>query len=234
MQFLWKYVDDLVGKGLSLGVIGQLVIYYSANVIPLAVPLGILLAGIMTFGNLGESYQLTALKSSGISLVKFMRAAVFATLVITMGTFVFSNYFLPQANLKFISTLFSIYQKKPTVNIQDKAFYQDIPGYTIRIGEKDEDGIGIKDVRIYDHSGNGESSVITAEAGEMQMTEDERYLVLKLLDGEQYQEMTPKEAHQKPNEHIRTRFEEYKMVFDLSSFEFENSDEDIFKTTIPF
>ena len=230
LQFLWKYVDDLVGKGLSMGVITKLIFYFSANMVILALPLGILLGTLMTFGNMGERLELTAMKSAGVPLVRFMRSAVMLTFVVAVGVFLFSNYVLPKANLKFLGTLASIYEKKPTINIKAGTFYKEIDGYSILIGSKGEEGRYIYNVVIYDHTDvKGNGNLLLAKSGEMYLTEDERYLVLELNKGHQYQEMAHKLPHDVANEHVHTQFENYKKVFDLASFAYKQTDEELFK-----
>jgi lipopolysaccharide export system permease protein len=137
MQFFWKYIDDLVGKGLDLISILKLTSYVTVTAIPLALPLAILLSSIMTFGNLGESFELVAIKSAGISLLRFMRPLVFVSLVICITAFLIQNYVIPVAQLKFTTMLYDIRVAKPAFDIKEGIFYDKLPGYAIKIGTKE-------------------------------------------------------------------------------------------------
>ena len=151
MQFLWKYIDDLVGKGLELSQIFQLVFYASARFVPIALPIAMLLASVMVFGKLGENSELVAMKSSGISLTKMFKPFLFLTLILSIGSYLFSNYVMPIANLKNGSMIYDIQKKKPALNIKPGIFYKDIEGFSIKVGEKKEDNKTLKDIIIYDH-----------------------------------------------------------------------------------
>lgn len=229
MQFLWKYIDDLVGKGLELNIVAELIFYASASFVPLALPLAVLLASIMTFGNLGENYELVATKSSGVSLFRTMQILIITVFIISLSAFYFSNNILPIANLKFGALLYDITQQKPALNIKEGVFYNGIEGFSIKVGRKDADNITIHDVIIYDHtSGLGNDNVITAKKGEMRTTEDERYMVLKLFNGRQYKEVKPKKGP--PTfEHLSTEFIEYEKTFDLTQFSLDRTKEDFWK-----
>lgn len=231
MQFLWKYVDDLVGKGLPAYEIAKLLFYASASMVPLALPLAVLLSSIMTIGTLGEHYELTTLKSSGVSLLRIIAPLMIVAVLISASAFVFSNYVLPVANLKFGSLLYDIRQQRPAVNIRQGIFYNDIDGYSIRVGSKDADNQTIHKILIYDHSsGRGNDYVITAKDGKMFMTEDKHFLVLQLFNGKQYQELAPASGKKSREfEQLRISFKEWKKVFDLSEFSLNRTDENLFK-----
>lgn len=231
MQFLWKYVDDLVGKGLPAYEIGRLLFYASASMVPLALPLAVLLSSIMTIGSLGEQYELTSLKSSGISLLRIIAPLMIVSVFISIAAFLFANYVLPVANLKFGSLLYDIRQQRPAVNIRQGIFYNDIDGYSIRVGNKDADNQTIHNILIYDHSsGRGNDYVITAKDGKMFMTDDKLFLVLQLFNGKQFQEMSPPSGKKsKDYEQLRIGFKEWKKVFDLSEFSLNRTDENLFK-----
>lgn len=231
MQFLWKYVDDLVGKGLPAFEIARLLFYASASMVPLAFPLAVLLSSIMTIGTLGEHYELTSLKSSGISLLRIISPLMGIALLIGTMAFMFSNFVLPVANLKFGALLYDIRQQRPAVNIRQGIFYNDIDGYSIRVGNKDPDNQTIHNILIYDHSsGRGNDYVITAKDGKMFMTDDKHFLVLQLFNGKQYQEMAPPSGKKsKEYEQLRIGFKEWKKVFDLSEFSLNRTDENLFK-----
>lgn len=230
MQFLWKYIDDLVGKGLEVSIIAELIFYASASVVPLALPIAILLAAIMTFGGLGEHYELVALKSAGISLLRFMAPLIVAATFFVVAAFSFANYVLPIANLQFATVLYSVTRKRPALNIRPGVFYDGLEGYVIRVGSKNPDGRSIYDIKIHDHTaGRGNVNVLLAEQGEMFMTEDEAFLKFCLYNGVQYEEVQEKKGvKEKSHEFMRTYFDEYEMVFDLGAFKFERKNEQLF------
>ncbi len=230
MQFLWKYIDDLVGKGLEWYIIAELLFYASSTFVPLALPLAILLSSIMTFGNLGEHYELVAMKSAGISLRSIMKPLVVISILISGFAFYFSNNVLPVANLKFKSLLYDVRKKKLAVNIKEGIFYNDMEDYIIRVGKKGKDGNTIYRVMIYDHTDRrGNTDVTVADSGVMQSTPDGRFLLFKLYSGYNYQE-TPDQKDAKKNDPFqRTYFREQQQKFDLSAFKLNRTDEDLFK-----
>jgi len=229
MQFLWKYIDDLVGKGLEWHIIAELIFYASASFVPLALPLAVLLASIMTMGNFGENYELVAAKSSGVSLLRFMRALIVAVVLLSMSAFFFSNNILPQANLKMYMLLYDVRHQKPALNIKEGVFYNEIEGYSIKVGKKHPNNKTIEDIIVYDHtSGRGNDNVLIAEKGEMFTTADDRYMVLRLINGRQYSEMKPEKAVNQ-YEHLRTTFKTWEKYFDLSQFNLQRTDERFWK-----
>jgi len=230
MQFLWKYVDDLVGKGLDIWVIGQLLFYASATFVPMALPIAILLSSLMTFGNFGENYELAASKSVGISLMKMMRPLIFLSIAISISAFYFSNNVLPYANLKMSSLLYDVSNAKPTLNIREGIFYRELDNYVIKVGRKEKDGKTIRNVIIYDHTKHtGNTSVTIAESGFMEMTEDEKYLVLRLFNGYSYNEPLDKREYYETRPVERIFFKEQYKMFDLSSFAMQKTNEEFFK-----
>lgn len=229
MQFLWKYIDDMIGKGLEWHLVLELIFFASASFVPLALPLAVLLSSIMTFGNLGEHYELVALKSSGISLFRFMQPLIITVIFLSLIAFYFSNNILPIANMKFGALLHDIRHQKPTLNIQPGVFYREIQGFSIRVADKDDDDKTVHDVMIYDFtSGRGNENMLIAKKGEMYSSEDRRFLYLKLFDGVQYQEVRQKGSTYN-YEHNRTEFKEWEKVFDLSDFSMSRSDESLWK-----
>ena len=190
MQFLWKYIDDLVGKGLDLPTLSELLFYFSVSFIPLALPLAILLAALMTFGNLGENLELTALKSSGISLQKIMSPLIFLVVFLSIGAFFFSNNILPRANLKARSLLWDIQQQRPEINIKKGEFYNGLEGISIKIADKEPRTNLLRKILIYDHREKaGNISVIYADSGYMKMTLDTTNLIFTLYHGYSYNEV---------------------------------------------
>lgn len=229
MQFLWKYVDDLVGKGLEWYVIAELLFYASATFVPMALPMAILLASLMTFGNLGERYELVALKASGISLRRIMQPLVIATVFIAGAAFFFSNNVLPVANLKFQSILYDVRKQKLAFDIDEGVYYDGIDGFVIRVAEKENDEKTIRDVMIYDHTKvNSPPSLTVADSGYMTISDDENYLVFTLFHGVNYDESADRKK--KEDEPFRRmEFDKEIVTFDLSEFALNRTNEDLFK-----
>jgi lipopolysaccharide export system permease protein len=230
MQFLWKYVDDLVGKGLSTWVLCELLFYASARLVPMALPLAVLLASIMTFGDLGEHMELTASKSAGISLLRMMCPLAVTVFFISIFAFFFSNNLLPLANLKFSALLYDIRHQKPTVAIKEGIFYNEIDGFNLRVERKGDDGLSLYNILIYDHtSGQGDDHIVTAHKGKMTQDEKGMALTLTLEDGEQYKELPPKAPDKQNFEMYHTTFGSWEKKFDLSKFKLTRTDENFFK-----
>ncbi|MFW6019830.1 MAG: LptF/LptG family permease, partial [Bacteroidales bacterium] len=230
MQFLWKYIDDLVGKGFEWHIIARLLFYASSTFVPLALPLAVLLSSLMTFGNLGERYELIAMKSAGISIKSVIKPMIFFITFLSIIAFVFSNNIMPVANLKMRLLLHDVRKQKPAVSIQPGIFYDEIENYTIKINEKGEDGKTIKDIIIYDHSKKqGNVSVIKADSGTMQVTKDKRFLIFKLYNGKNYLERinTREDKFSRPLQ--ITEFSEEIRRIDLSAFSFEQTNEQFYK-----
>ena len=231
MQFLWKYIDDLVGKGLNTWVLIQLLAYASARLVPLALPLAVLLASIMTYGSFGEHFELTAAKAAGISLLRFMRPLMWTVTGISIFAFFFSNNLLPMANLKFSALLYDIRHQKPTLALKPNIFYSGIDGFFIKAAEKDDKTNSLFNITVYDHtSGKGDDHVITASKGKMLQDEDAMALTLLLEDGKQYREMDPKEPGTANSyQMVSTSFASWEKRFDLSQFKLSRTDESFFK-----
>lgn len=190
MQFLWRYIDELVGKGLGIDVIGELFFYAALTMIPMALPLAILLASLMTFGNLGESFELTAMKASGISLLRTMAPLIVMMVMIATGAFFFQNNVLPIAQTKMWTLLYSMRQKSPELEIPEGVFYDQIPGYNLFVQEKNRVSGVLYDVMIYDVSkGFENSSIILADSGKMSITPDKTHLYLRLWSGESFENL---------------------------------------------
>ncbi len=190
MQFLWRYIDELVGKGLSIGLIGELFFHAALSLLPLALPLSILLAALMTFGDLGEHIELTALKSSGISLTTIMKPIAALIVLVAIGAFFFMNNALPRSQVKMWTLLFSMRQTSPTLDIPEGTVYSQIPGYNIYVKRKDKERDMLYNVLIYDVSvGTMFPRIVAADSGRLSMTEDKRHLILTLYKGAWYEEM---------------------------------------------
>ncbi len=230
MQFLFKYIDDLVGKGLEWYVVLELLMYASSTLVPMALPLAILLSSIMTFGNLGEHYELVALKSSGISLRRIMMPLITIVFVISIAAFFFSNIVMPYANLKMGALMWDVRNQKPSLAIKAGEFYNGIDGYSIRVAEKGEDGNSLKDIVIYNHSANnGNMNVMMADSGKMLKSDNERYLVIMLYNGISYEESGTPGTINDRKQLTRVKFQEHEVKFDLSTFQMNRTDENLFK-----
>lgn len=227
MQILWKYVDDLVGKGLDFLTIGQFLWYASSSLLTLAMPIAILISSIMTFGNLGESFELVAIKSSGISLLRFMRPLMFVAIFLCGVTYIFANYVIPYANLKFVTLYNDIFYKKPAFDLKEGQFFTFIPRYAIRVGEKDPDGKTIRNVLIYEQSNALQDNCITAETGVMKISDDKNYLEFNLQNGYRYQERGT--SLDSSTEFIRLGFKDFKKLFDLSVLQKGQTSDSVFR-----
>ena len=232
MQFLWKYIDDLVGKGLEWTDIAQLLFYASARLVPLALPISVLLSSIMTFGNFAEKYELTAMKSAGISFRKVISSTVFLVILISGCSFLFSNFYMPYANLKAGTLLYDIRKQKPALNIKAGMFYNGLEGFSIKINKKNENGIDLEEIMIYDHnSKEGNNKVILAKKGAMYLSENEQYFIISLEDGHSYYEsnLATRNKDKKNRTHQRIKFEKDILRFDLSGFGMKRSSEDLYR-----
>jgi lipopolysaccharide export system permease protein len=227
MQFFWKYIDDLVGKGLDFLTVLELTGYVTINTVPLALPLAVLISSIMTFGNLGETYELVAIKSSGIPLLRFMRPLMVVSAIICVFAFFLANYMVPRANLKFYTMLYDIRVAKPAFDIKEGIFYDKLPNYAIKVGKKDKDGTGIYDVIIYENDYKMQDNIITAEKGKMSISPDKKFLEFYLENGWRYVERGPYNSVQ--TDYMRIGFSSYKKVFDLSSFKVMKTPDSLFK-----
>jgi lipopolysaccharide export system permease protein len=216
MQFFWLYIDDFVGKGLSTGIILEFIWYQSAVLVPLALPLAVLLSSLMTFGNLGESYELIAIKSAGISLLRFMRPLFVVTLFICGIAFLFSNYIIPVANLKSRTLLADIVYAKPSFDLKEGVFYDKLSGFAIKIGQKEKNDSIIKNIIIYEQSNGIQDNFIIASDGVMRISENKRYMEFILKNGWRYEERGS--GTSATSDFIRLGFKEYKRQFDLGSF----------------
>lgn len=190
MQFLWRYVDDLVGKGLPFDVIGELFFYAAVSMVPMALPLAILLASLMTFGNLGEKFELTAMKAAGISLLQVMKPLIVFITLVAIGAFFFQNDVLPRAQVKMWTLLFSMKQKSPEVEIPEGVFYDQIPGYNLFVAKKNPDTGVLKNVMIYNvRDGGDNASIVLTDSARIAFTKDNKYLYLHLYRGEQFENL---------------------------------------------
>lgn len=190
MQFLWVHINDLVGKGLTVDVIGELFFYAALTMVPLALPLAILLASLMIFGNLGEKFELTAMKASGISLLRVMTPLMVLIGAISTGAFFFQNNVLPIAQTKMWTLIYSVRQKSPELEIPEGVFYTQIPGFNFFVQSKDHETGTLYNMIIYDVSrGFDNARVILADSGHLKSADDNKHLFLQLYKGEQFENL---------------------------------------------
>lgn len=233
LQFLWMYVDELAGKGLELRIVAELLFQFSLSFVPMALPLAILLASLMTFGNMGEYSELTALKSSGIPLRRIMRPLVFLISFICIVSFFFSNNVLPYSNRQARTLLHDIRRKRPDINLQAGTFNNDIDGFSIKITSKDPATNRLDRVYIYDHRKNkGNTDVIYADSGYMKVSPDETAMMMVLFNGYSYSEMPEKDPGNpdKTYPFRKDLFKEQTLMVSLSGFDLERTEIDLFKS----
>jgi len=233
MQFLFKYINDLIGKGLEFPVVSEFVLYLTATMVPMALPLAILMAALMTFGNLGEFYELTAMKSSGVSLIRIMLPLIIVAVFLSIGAFLFSNYMLPVTNLRMRSLLYDIQRKRPSFQILEGIFYNGIEGYSMRIDTRDPNTNILYGIRIYDHTERkGNIMVTVADSGYMQVSEDDQYLIFTLYSGRSYNELDSDRKNKKDFTYPDRRdfFRKQTILIELTGFGLDRTDESLFKS----
>jgi lipopolysaccharide export system permease protein len=231
MQFLWVYIDEIMGKGLNLLDITELIFYLSMTMVPMALPIGVLISSVMVMGNLAERYELSSFKSAGVGLVRVMRPLVFA-----VGTIVFISIFvservIPWANLKFYSRFYDIRKSKPTLTFQEGIFNDEFEDYTMRIGKKGEDGKSLENVMIYSNKRYNTSQINQSQSqkGEMFTTADGQYIVMNLFNGMQFQEtVSASNTNNKNYPFVRIKFKSWQKIFDLSQFDKKKTGEGAF------
>jgi lipopolysaccharide export system permease protein len=230
MQFLWVYLDDLVGKGLELNIIIEFLIYTLAILMPMALPLSMLLASIMTFGDLGENNELLAMKAAGISLFRIMKPVIVLSILLSIGAFYFSNRVIPVAFKKMYALMSSIRQLRPEIVVKEGVFSNDMDNFSIKVGRKSKTGPMLYDIMIYDHRfEQGNESVTVADSGTMNITKDKRYMILNLYSGETHAEL---QSDRRETRGYPTRTDKFKkqiIYSELRGMEMERKDESIFK-----
>lgn len=227
MQFLWLYIDEIAGKGIGILIMMELIGYKSISTFPLALPIAVLIASVMVMGNLAERYELSSMKSAGMSLLRIMRGLMIICTAILFFSYLCSDYIIPIANLKFNSRLTDIRRQKPALTLEKGIFNDDFRQFVIRIGDKEKDGETIRGVMIEDHTNASRSRInqILADSGQMFTTEDKRFFVMNLFNGTQYQEPVSQGRNQK-FPFIRTRFKSWTKVWDMKEFELVRTAED--------
>lgn len=230
VQIVITYLDDLIGKGLRTMDLLKLFAYAWTAIIPQCIPLAVLLASIMTFGNLAENYELAAMKSSGLSLFKIMKPLIILILILAGLTFLFNNFILPTVHLKSSALLYDIRQKKPSVNIKEGIFYNKIDNYAIRVGSKSKDKDTLKDIIIYDHSANAGNTIQTyAKAAKMTTTSDTSALVLILKNGNRYETVSNQTNPSKGKALSILNFKQLQVNIELTDYKLKRTDEKLFK-----
>ena len=228
MNIVWRYIDELVGKGLSAGIIIELMTYFMANMIPMGLPLSMLLAAIMTMGNLGENYELLAMKSAGMSLVQITKPLIILVSLVSVGSFFIGNNLVPNANKKLFSTLYDIRQQKQALEFQDGLFFNGIDNMSIRVSHQEPDTHLLHDVLIYDNrAANNNMNTILADSGYISLSDDKKYLLVTLYSGERYEQARGYKWFD--NSELRQNiFDVYNMVMKVPGFDFERTDQSMF------
>jgi len=230
MRFLMLYFNDFVGKDLGYDVFGKLFIYFSLITVPIALPLSVLLASLMCFGNLGEYTELTAIKSAGVPISRVLYPAMVFAFGVSIFSLWFNNTVNPWANLKGYSLLYDVKTTKVTLNVKEGIFYKEIPGYSIKVLKKYSDGKTLKGVTIYNHaSNNGNVNVTLADSGKMYTMYDNTYLVFELFNGTNYVDYKSNDGNYDETQFVKNGFRQNKMVFSLESFGMRRTDESQFK-----
>jgi lipopolysaccharide export system permease protein len=237
MQHMLKYFDDIIGKGLGWDVVGQLLFYFAIFMTPVALPLAVLLSSLITFGNLGEHFELTAIKASGISLIRALQPIFFFVIMLTGAAFYANNYLVPKAALEAYSLLYDIKQKKPALDLKEGAFYNGIPDISIKVDKKfPKDAAALKKIIVYDHRNNdGNKQVTIADSGRMTTILNERYLKFELFNGYNYTEGAGSEREMTGQQNVekeslsRSKFAKSEIVFDLSSYALKRTDKKWFE-----
>ncbi len=230
MQFVWLWIDEFVGKGLDIKVIIKILYYASAALVPMALPLAVLLASVMTFGNLSEHFELTAMKTSGISLWRIMSPLIFFIALLSIGAFFFSNNVLPYTNLKYAQLLYDISRKRPEMSIKTGVFNNEIDGYSIKADRKNTETGIMYDFMIYNHTKRkGNTEVTVADSGQISITTDQKNMIVTLYSGINYNEMKEKDPKNREYPYRRDKFTKETIIFRLPDNSLKKSNERMFK-----
>jgi lipopolysaccharide export system permease protein len=231
MQVLWVYIDEIMGKGLTIFELTELIFYLSMTLVPMAFPIAVLISTVMVMGNLAERYELSSLKSAGVGLVRILRPLMVAAGFITLTSIFVSENVIPWANLKFYSRFYDIRKSKPTLTMQEGVFNDEFRDFTLRIGKKGLDGKSLENVMVFSNRSNGSLvNQTTAKKGEMFTTGDKQFIVMNLFDGVQFQETQgASKSGNKTYPFTRIKFKTWQKVFDLSEFDRRRTNEDLFQ-----
>jgi len=229
VEVVITYLDDFIGKGLGFWTLGKLFFYAWLAIIPKCIPLAVLLASIMTFGSLAENYELAAMKSSGLSLFRIIKPVFYCVILLAILTFVFNNFLLPGVMLRSQSLLWDIRQAKPVMNIKEGIFYNKIDDYSMRVGKKAPDGNTLLGVLIYDHTAHlGNNVQLYADSGEMKMSADTNFLIVKLRNGNRYEAIVPEAGKKDTKPFSQLNFKELEVNIALTDFKLKRTDENAF------
>ena len=230
MQFLWVYLDELVGKGLELDIILEFILYTMALLMTNALPLALLLASIMTFGELGENNELLAMKAAGISLYRIIRPVIILGVFLSISAFFFSNLVIPEAYKKLFALMQSIRELRPEIIVKEGIFSNEIDGFSIKVGKKSNEGDMLYDILIYDHTDQkGNIKVTVADSGTMKITKDKKYMMLNLYSGQSYNEVKSDDRGKKTYPSRTDKFLKQTLYTELQGMELERKDESIFR-----
>ena len=230
MQFIWLWIEDLIGKGLDWFIILKILFYAAAMLVPMALPLAVLLASVMTFGNLGEHFELTAMKSSGISLWRIMSPLIIFMIFLSIGAFYFSNNVLPYTNIRYATLLYDVSRKRPELNIKTGVFNTDIDGFSIKIEDKNQNTGMMYGFMIYDHlKQKGNKEVTVADSGEMSVTADNKNMVVTLYNGSNYTDLKEENKTKKEFPYRHDDFSKETIIFELPDLSMKKSDASLFE-----
>ncbi len=233
MQFLWRYIDDLVGKGLDMKIIVELFFYAAMGILQMSLPLSVLCASIFAYGSMGDTNELIAIKSAGISLSRIMRPLIIFNVFLVGFSFVYANNVLPYSNLRLWSLMFDVRNQRPEMNIKEGVFFDGIDQVRLKISSKSKDNNVMYDMMIYDHRGNaGNTSVILADSATMKITDDKRYLVLTLYSGESYEDVIDKtniDQYRQKRPFRQYSFSKQQVLFELEDYAFNRTNVELFK-----
>lgn len=231
MQFLWKYIDEIMGKGLDIAIIIELIFYLSMSLVPLALPVSVLISSVMVMGNMGERYELASLKSAGVPLSRIMAPLMIVSFIVMLTSFFVADVVIPFSNLKFQTRLYDIRKQKATLSLEEGIFNDDFKGFSIRVQKKDKNERDLSHVMIYDHTENTTNpGQIIAKSGEMYPA-GEQYMVMRMNEGTQYQELKGKKGGNKSNyPYMRIKFKSWRKVFDMGEFDMDQTDEEVFES----
>jgi len=230
MQFLWVYLDELVGKGLEFSIILEFIVYTMAMLMTNALPLAMLLASIMTFGDLGENNELLAMKAAGISLYRIMKPVIILTIFLSIGSFYFYNQVIPVSYKKLIALMSSIRQLRPEIIVKEGVFSNEIDNYSIKVGKRSANGDMLYDIMIYDHTEDkGNVTVTVADSGTMKITKDKKYMILNLFSGQTHSELQPRDRRKITYPSRTDKFVKESIFTVLQGMELERKDESVFR-----
>ena len=229
MQMMWLYIDDIIGKGIGILFILEVIGYISISLFPLAFPIGILVSSVMVMGNMAEKYELSSFKSAGVSLLRVMRPLLLFASIVACFSLYCSHSLIPISNLKYRSKMFDIKQQKPALNLEKGVFNDDFKNLVIHIGDKNQEGDSLQSVMVYDHKNDQKRfSATIAQKGKLKNLENGQFLQMNLYDGHQYMQGDPNEEN--PYPFVRINFKEWRRIFDLSEFDIRATDEKLFKS----